>query len=139
EEALTLAAVIQLALSDPDEFELPQGSATTLELARNRTAREAFRDDIKGRAPEQLEQAKQDLVGNVDIIGPARAGDVPPDLLAALLDDRGEYPFNSNGLVDGFEFDADGSGVYFSNRPSVSMNWALDGPKIRVEFDEPVV
>ncbi len=139
EEALTLAAIIQLALSDPDEFELPQGSATTLELARNPAARDAFRDDIEGRAPEQLEQAKQDLVGNVDIIGPAQAGDVPPDLLAALLDERGDYPFNSGGLVDGFEFDADGTGVYFSNRPSVGMSWSLDGPKIRVEFDEPVV
>ncbi len=139
EEALTLAAIIQLALSDPDEFELPQGSATTLELARNPTAREAFRDDIEGRAPEQLEQAKQDLVGNVDIIGPAQAADVPPDLLAARLDVRGQYPLNSSGLVDGFEFDGDGRGRYFSNQGAVGMSWSLEGARIRVEFDEPVV
>ncbi|HEY1077920.1 MAG TPA: hypothetical protein VGE51_14610 [Fontimonas sp.] len=139
EEALTLAALIELAVNDPDEFALPQAAPTTLDLARSAATRDAFRDDIEERAPDRLETAKQDLVGNVDVIGPARASDVPPDLLAAQLDDRGEFPFNRGGVVDGLEFVEDGSGVYFSNRPSVGMSWSLDGTRLKVELDEPVV
>lgn len=139
EEALTLAALIELAANDPDGFALPQGAATTLDLARSAATRQSFRDEIESRAPEQLEDAKQDLVGNVDVIGPARASDVPQDLLAAQLDERGDFPFNRGGLVDGFEFGDEGRGLYFSNRPSVGMSWTLEGSRIRVELDEPVV
>lgn len=139
EEALTLGALIQLAINNPGSFALPQGSATTLELARNATARDAFRDDVEGRAPNDLEQAKQDLVGDVNIVGPARAGDVPPDLLAARLDSRGDFPFNESNLVDGFEFDADGSGRYFNGVASTGMAWALTGAKIVVTFDTAIV
>lgn len=139
DEALTLAAVLQLLIDNPDEFELPDGVTTTLQVARDATKREALRDDFEERAPTDFEATKQDLVGDVRIIGPAQASDVPPDLLAATLDRRGQFPLNSGGLVDGFEFEDDGVGIYFSNLRSVGMTWALDGPKLRVEFDEPVV
>lgn len=139
EEALKLAALLQLVSSDRDNFALPEGTTTTLELARNKDVREAFVAEVETSKPDDFEQAKQDLVNNVDIIGPAMASDVPPDLLAALLEIGGNYPFNNNGLVDGLEFDADGTGRYFSNVRTVGMSWALDGPRIRVDFDTPVV
>jgi hypothetical protein len=139
EEALTLAAALRLAVIDRQRFPLPSGATTTLELARSQQVRETFIAGIETDEPDDLEQAKVALVTDPDVVGPADPARVPAEILAAQLRIGGDYPFNRSGLVSGFELDAGGTGRYFSNQPTVSMSWSIDGTKVRVSFDEPVV
>lgn len=138
DEALTLAAVIELAINDPDEFALPDGASTTLDLARSATLRSAFADNIEERAPENLEQTKQNLIGNIDVVGSNTESGVPPDLLAALAGRENDYPFLAGSLIAGFEFDADGSGRYFNASQAEAMQWSRDGNRLIVEVAEGV-
>lgn len=135
DEALRLAGAIELAIADPANFPLPEGSATTLALARDE---QAANDFIEAIPAETLEQAVQSVVGNIDIVGLATNDQVPPELLAALLQVDGEYPYLNFNLVDGFEFDASGSGRYFNAFDETATSWSTDGSKIEVVFDPPL-
>jgi hypothetical protein len=135
--ALTLAAALEVAATNPEAFALPQGTATTLALARSPTQRTAFVSDVEGRAPDSLEQAKQSLIGNPDIVGPVTAADVPQNLLAATLQIGGEFPFNFFNLVTGVQFNANGTGRAFNSTSNAGMTWSLVNNRIRIEYDEP--
>jgi hypothetical protein len=135
--ALTLAAALELAATNPGSFALPQGTATTLALARSPSRRAAFVGDIEANDPDVLEQAKQALVGNPDIVGAVTANDVPQNLLAATLQVGGEFPFNFFNLVTGVQFNADGTGRAFNSSSNAGMTWSVTNNRIRIEYDEP--
>ncbi len=135
EQALSLAAALDLATADPARFALPQGSATTLALARNGNAREAFVEAIPA---TDLQQAKETLIRDVNVVGATPASAVPVELLAATLDLAGQFPLNFSASVDGFEFAAGGSGRYFSSGPRSATRWSVDGTRIVVQLDAPL-
>jgi hypothetical protein len=134
--ALKLAGALELATTDPANFALPQGTATTLALARDPQTRTSFIAEIQVNAPEALEQAQLSLVSNPEVVGQASA--VPPELLAATLEIEGDFPFNRSNVVSGFEFAADGVGRYFDGGSSVTTSWVLDGTRIRVQYAQPI-
>lgn len=139
DEALTLGAALRLAVANADEFPLPSGVETTLELARSQSRREGFIEAVQSSAPERLEGARVDLLGDPDVVGAAQPERLPAELIAARLRVGREYPFNFSGLVSGFEFEPDFTGRFFSNRSTVGTTWEIDGTRVRVHFDEPVV
>ncbi len=137
DQTLALAAVIELVMTEPEAFALPEGTATTLELARDATRRNAFTDDIQKTAPEKLEQTKQNLVSNTNVVGSDTEPGTPPELLAVLAGRQNGYPFLTLSVVDGFEFAGDGSGLYFNAdaRENIGMQWVRQENKVIVMPD----
>lgn len=136
-EALELAAILELAATDPDAFALPQGTDTTLALARSRDGRASFAAAVEETDPKSLENARRALIVNPDVVGAITASDVPNVLLSAVLQVGGEFPFNFFDLVTGIEFDEEGRGRFFSSRTNRGISWTFADNRVRVTYDEP--
>jgi hypothetical protein len=138
QQVLTLAGAIQLALVRPLEFPLPQSNATVLSLARSLDQRRSFIRTIENSNPTALREATVAVASNPLIVGTVDATDIAAEMLLASLVVDGELPFNLVNLVDGFGFDADGSGRYFDSRALQTMTWQAQAAEIVVSLDAPV-
>ncbi|HEY1077921.1 MAG TPA: hypothetical protein VGE51_14615 [Fontimonas sp.] len=142
--ALTLAAVLQLAIEQPGSFGLPEGSATTLALARDDAARDRFIADIKRTAATALELAKEQLLIDPEVVGAVDAAAVPGELIVSIFggdkaDERAPLAlcYGCSYRTIGFTFNADGTGTFFADFSGAATTWRRIGTVLQVRFAVP--
>lgn len=133
---LDLAAAIKLIV-DTSEYNLPEGVVSTLAFAQNAGVRSEYIEEIKEKAPEDLEAAKQDTVNSSEAVQQTRASDIPARLYAAIVDNDARYSVNIFNQVRAYTFAADGSGTRYSAAGYSTTRWQLSGNQIVVNLDVP--
>ena len=71
---LNLASAIELLIQRNNEFQLPNGTETTLQLAYDQSAREDFLQHLKNNNFEVVQNATLSILGNLDIFAAAEGG-----------------------------------------------------------------
>lgn len=137
-DVLDLATAIKLAVDSPSSYPLPSGQATTLTLALNTEAREAFIASAQAQDPAVFQQTATAVAADPAVTPPLPAGSTPPAMLAAQLSDEIGFTFNFTNRVMAFEFAADGSASVTNGDGKAASTWQVQGNTIAIRYAEPV-
>ncbi|NGY05111.1 hypothetical protein [Solimonas terrae] len=135
---LDLATAIKLAVDSAAEHPLPSGFSSTLALANDADASDAFVADTQAQNPEMFAQAQASIVDDPTLTKPVVAGDIPASLTAAILSTDAGFTFNYTNRVVTYEFDQSGSGVVAGGSYNVGMHWVASGSGVAVTYNEPI-
>ncbi len=138
-EALKLAAALELVIADPVTFALPQGTSTTLQLAQNATASASFVANLVTNAPRSLENATQEILGEPDIVGQPQPADAVGTTIAVDLQTARDFCNGNCPEAQAFDFAADGSAEYYTEYENLKGTWEINGTRTQFRFLQPLV
>lgn len=141
QDVLDLATAIKLSVDKPDEYPLPDGATSILELASDAETRQAFVNTVYLADPNAFSAMQTELAAD-----PRLAQDIDEAALiergaitTAMLSTDAGFTFNYGGRIQHFDFEADHSGWLISEFNNVAMTWEIDGKQLKITFDEPIV
>jgi len=137
QQVLDLAATIKLLVDHAQDYPMPTGETSILELATKTEARQKLIDEVAAKDPAVFSQMQTAIAADPSLSRPLVAADVQ-DFTSAMLSGEPGFSFNYTNRAANYAFNADGTGSVSTGTSDASMKWKIEGSNIRVTFDEPV-
>ncbi|RZM80011.1 hypothetical protein C3B51_13690 [Pseudoalteromonas rubra] len=129
-EQLELAALIKIVV-DNEEYSLPNGVETTLELAQNEVAATQLADHINHTNATLIAQTKQEIIANKDLVY-VKTGFVPGNYVV-------HSPKYKISPVYHIKLDNHGQGYVAALNKAPVKHWAYSEGVVRIELTEPLI
>lgn len=140
QDVLDLAAVIKLAVDDPENFPLPENQTSILALASNLETRQQFMNSVVSQDPDAFADAQAAIADDPRLAQPLDVAALVENgaLTTAMLSTDAGFTFNYNGRVVHFDIAADGSGYMSTDTHNIPVTWVAEGNQLRVTYAEPI-
>ncbi|WP_125720312.1 PKD domain-containing protein [Pseudoalteromonas rubra] len=129
DEKITLAALIKIVV-DNDEFSLPDGVSSTLDLVDDEQTAQQFADDVNEADPDLIEQTKAEMKNDSNLID---------DSIASL---SGEFILQTvkhyNAKAYHINLDEAGTGSMTAINTVEIDRWQQENNKITIELKQPL-
>ncbi len=144
QDVLNLAAAIKLAVDDPTNNPLPEGQTSILALAADPAARQSFINALYESNRAAFNAAQVAIAQDPNLTQPLENSVIESYLenegfTTALLSTDAAFTFNYTGRVQHFNLNAGGVGSESSETYEQNFTWTLDGSKIQIAYEQPVV
>ncbi len=140
QDVLDLAAVIKLAVDDPDNFPLPEGQTSILALASSAEARQEFVNTVVEQDPTAFANAQTAIAEDPRLAQPLDVAALVENgaITTATLSTDAGFTFNYTGRVMHFDIAADGSGFLSSDTHNIPITWTAEGTRLNITYAEPI-
>lgn len=130
DEKLLLAALIKIVV-DNDDYELPEGVESTLELISNADDIDDFVNTVDSQDPNLIESTKNEIKEDDDLVD------------ETVSEVTGEYllmmPQHYRTTVGQLNFNDDGSGYASFVNVDTSFTWQQDAQNVAISLEQPAV
>ena len=140
QDVLDLAAVIKLAVDDPENFPLPEGQTSILALAGNAETRQQFLNAVIEQDPTAFANAQTAIAEDPRLAQPLDMAVLVANggMTTAMLSTDAGFTFNYNGRVVHYDIAADGSGFMSTDSHNIAMTWEAEGTRLNITYAEPI-
>ncbi|OUS71799.1 hypothetical protein B5G52_10390 [Pseudoalteromonas sp. A601] len=129
DEKLLLAALIKIIV-DEDNYELPEGVESTLDLISNADDIDNFINTVESQDPDLIEATKNDIKEDGELVD------------KTVSDMSGEFilmmPQNYHTLTAQVHFSSESKGYISFSDADANFTWQQAGEKVSMTLDEPV-
>ena len=140
QDVLDLAAVIKLAVDDPENFPLPTGQTSILALAGNSETRQQFVNAVIEQDPTAFANAQTAIAEDPRLAQPLDVAALVAKgaITTAMLSTDAGFTFNYNGRVIHYDIAADGSGFMSTDSHNIPVTWTAEGTRLNITYAEPI-
>ncbi|MBM0108126.1 carboxypeptidase regulatory-like domain-containing protein [Steroidobacter sp. S1-65] len=138
QEVLDLATAIKLLVDDADNYPMPDGETSLLDLISDSTEREQFVDATYNQNPAMFSSTQSAIVNDSALTQPVSAETLPASLTAAMLSDATDFTFNYSNRVHNYTFNTDGTGTAAAGDWHRQTTWTVEGSSVVITYGSTV-
>lgn len=138
QEVLDLATAIKLLVDDAENYPMPDGETSLLDLVSDSAEREQFVDATYNQNPTTFASTQGAIINDSGLTQPVSAETLPASLTAAMLSDATDFTFNFSNRVNNYTFNADGTGTASAGDWTRPTTWTVEGSSVVINYGSAV-
>lgn len=138
QDVLELAAAIKLAVDSAEDYPLPDGTESILDVLADTDSRKAFVTEKLEQDPERFLTTQTAIAQDPELTQSVDLKAVPERLTAALTYSGNPFVLSSFDRVFDFTFEEGGTGTVATSTFTTEMTWTVQDGAIHVLYAAPV-